>query len=150
MQLKTGCIPESAHLNSLTRDRNREVRRQLAKSEASHPGITHHSDRVAVYVVAVAERMGYDLDTLVTLRIAAQVHDIEPDRDLDELLKTLIRLSEAFDNRLRGFHGEPKLTEAEALLWLETDAEKEYGPQLTRGLAAVHNLIQPVELEKPD
>lgn len=46
---------------------------QLARFD---PWEREHAVRVAVYSVAIGERLGFDLDHLRTLRVAAELHDI--------------------------------------------------------------------------
>lgn len=145
MQLKTGCNPESAHLNSTIRQRNKAIRMELAELDRKHPESASHAQRVAVYATALAERLGYDLSDLVEVRIAAQRHDLDDQPSLGAELGSVIQICEAFDNRLRGCHGQLRISESEAIAWLASDAEKQYGRKLTDALASVHLLIQPVE-----
>jgi HD-GYP domain-containing protein (c-di-GMP phosphodiesterase class II) len=52
------------------------IRRALNGIESHNPSRRGHSERVAVYAVAVGERLGMTDEQLVSLRVAAVLHDI--------------------------------------------------------------------------
>jgi HD-GYP domain-containing protein (c-di-GMP phosphodiesterase class II) len=69
----------------MTLDRLREWQTRLA---SHHPGEVDHGERVAVYAVAAAHRLGWDDAVLQTLRFAAALHDVGKASLAPELLAT--------------------------------------------------------------
>jgi HD-GYP domain-containing protein (c-di-GMP phosphodiesterase class II) len=56
--------------------RNKIVRNLVSRLDDHSPGELAHSDRVAVYSVATGSEMGFDPQTLLDIRYAAELHGI--------------------------------------------------------------------------
>ncbi len=69
----------------MTPDRLREWQRRL---RAHDPGEVEHGERVAVYAVAAAHRLGWGDEDLLTLRFAGALHDVGKSALPTELLST--------------------------------------------------------------
>ena len=69
----------------MTPDLLREWQRRLG---GHYAGEVEHGERVAVYAVAAAHRLGWDDDALRTLRFAAALHDVGKSALPTELLAT--------------------------------------------------------------
>ncbi len=65
--------PNNSHLRA---EASEAVRDLLKALEDSCPGEKGHAERVSVYAVATAERLGWTGDRLVSVRIAAELHDV--------------------------------------------------------------------------
>ncbi|MDR3691298.1 MAG: hypothetical protein P4L46_18100 [Fimbriimonas sp.] len=126
---------------SLTK--NTILRNRLGALEVQAPGSLHHAERVAVYSVAVAERLGFSDSNLRKLRMAAELHDLAS-HSTDGQAQTIIRLCDEFDARRTGFHGREHSSEADALAWLQDEASSEFGSQPVNALLHVQTVIQPV------
>ena len=57
-------------------EHNDIIRELLRQMEQHSTGEAGHAERVAVYSVAVGERLGMSQQELVHLRMAAQLHDV--------------------------------------------------------------------------
>jgi len=57
-------------------ERNRSARGFLRTLDCHHPGEEAHGQRVAVYAVAIGQRMGLGAEELLTLKEAALLHDL--------------------------------------------------------------------------
>jgi response regulator RpfG family c-di-GMP phosphodiesterase len=55
--------------------RNGVVRLLLAQLEGRHPGATEHAARVAVYSVSTANELVSDVDELLAIRYASELHE---------------------------------------------------------------------------
>ncbi len=55
---------------------NDTVRALVRALDLHEPGEGDHAERVAVYAVATAQKMGFDSETLLTIRRAAALHDV--------------------------------------------------------------------------
>lgn len=58
------------------RERNASARSLLRVLDAHHPGEEAHAQRVAVYAVAIGQRLGLEPSDLLTLKEAALLHDV--------------------------------------------------------------------------
>ena len=130
---------------------NQRVRSLLASEELSAPGESDRAARLAVYAVATGEHLGMDSDQLIAIRLAAQLHRItEIDDQLrqlitkDETIRTIIRLSEAFDERRFGSRGQAQMSDRECLAWLNQQHGAEYPSEIVDALIAVQSVIQPI------
>lgn len=64
-------------MNSISsRNRNDEIRKLLGLLDGHRPGEAAHAQRVAVYAVAMGERLGLPPEKLVILKEAALLHDL--------------------------------------------------------------------------
>ena len=70
----------------LQQAQNDLIRGLLRALDQHSPGEGGHAERVAVYAVATGERLGMDDDSLLSLRRAAQLHDVGKVRVSAELL----------------------------------------------------------------
>ena len=70
------------------------IRRLQEELDLHEPGERAHADRVAVYAVAVGERMGLPDGDLLTLRRAAQLHDVGKMAVSQAVLRKLGRLTD--------------------------------------------------------
>lgn len=100
----------SQELDPATRSARNHVLDELLTSLDRHsPGERGHAERVAVYSVAVAEKLGLTDDELLTIRYAATLHDIGKVRVDASLLSKLGTLS---DDDLRAMRMHAVLAEA--------------------------------------
>ena len=99
-------------------EHNDIIRELLRQMEEHSTGEAGHAERVAVYSVAVGERLGMSQQELVHLRMAAQLHDvgkIQVDRDL---LRKIGKLSADEVIELRQ-HAHRAKKVVESLTWLK-------------------------------
>lgn len=127
------------------------TREILATLDEEQLGSRSHAGRVAVYAVATAERLGYSLDRLNQVKIAAELHDYTGERgslisleSLNDEERAIINLCETFDCHLTGFHGFTPMTEDASLNWLQGEAGEHYGPEMIKALAEVQVVVQPL------
>jgi len=85
----------------LQKAHNDLIRSLLRALEGHAPGESGHAERVAVYSVATAEKMGMDERELLHLRRAAQLHDVGKVKVSAGLLMKPDRLSEVEWDELR-------------------------------------------------
>lgn len=74
-------------------EKNQVVRELLTTLDYHSVGERDHAERVAVYAVAIANRLEYDEDSLVRIRFGAQLHDVGKVRVDVGLLRKTGRLS---------------------------------------------------------
>lgn len=97
--------------------RNDTVRSLLRALETHGPGEGAHADRVAVYATATGEKLGLDLNALVELRWAAELHDVGKISVDPQLLRKLGKLTDAEMSQLRA-HAELAMRVIEEFDWL--------------------------------
>ena len=110
------------------------------------PGYRNRAERVSVYSVAIAQKLGLNIDALVSIRVLAEVGalpnlstELLELRASDDLSKTIVRLASTFDE-IRMNNG----PEGSAESWLSIEAEKEYAVDLVNALKSVQGIIQPI------
>jgi HD-GYP domain-containing protein (c-di-GMP phosphodiesterase class II) len=85
----------------VTLERNERVRELLKTLESHGPGERLHAERVAVYSVATAEKLGLDEDRLGTIRYAALLHDVGKVQVSPEILGKIGSLTDEEMDQLR-------------------------------------------------
>lgn len=83
-------------IDDLLRNSYNDMVRALVRALDMHdPGEAEHAERVSVYSVATAERMGFSDEELVTIRRAALLHDVGKIAIERSLLRKLGELDDA-------------------------------------------------------
>lgn len=153
-QLKSNTISAAGRLRTFTSNDyrisshfvmtsvNRKVRELLAAREAALPGARRHAAAVAVFAVAVGDKVGLDQERLLNLRIAAELSGISVEDD--ELIKVL-----AVDDQSRAII---ELCERYVSCGLdktlpESWPDRDDDPALLSALNEVKGIIQPVGSE---
>lgn len=114
--------------------------------EEQYPGSRRHYERVAVYAVATAERLGFGPDGLTHLRIASELRKLDPGlieslgfEELDLRLEAVLELCDQFESRRTpDCQGDD-----ERLRWLRSEARASFDPAHVDALESVQSLIQP-------
>lgn len=133
------------------REINTAVRRLLAAEDQRNPGARAHAERVAVYAVAVGQRLRLSQTRLLALRLAAELASL-PDLDpqlaalaaTDKLSLDIVNLCRTYDQLRSGFGGGTRHSDAECMRWLKEDPPKQYPAKMIHALMAVQGLIQPL------
>ncbi len=115
------------------------------------PEVRARAERVSVYAVATAHRLGWDSMQLIGIRVAAEIHGIsQVDPQLlrlaanDEVGDAIVRLCRAFDARRYGVGEVTQLTDEQCIRWLQTEAPSEFGSDIVDALIGVQSVIQPI------
>jgi hypothetical protein len=126
--------------------------RAFRDSEGSRSSGTSASrDRVAVYAVAVGERLGLDLEALIGLRVAAEL--IECSSAPAELValvgpgetsRQIVELCREFDARRIGDSSTPAMTDVECVAWLDGADVARFEGKIVAALRSVQSVIQPI------
>jgi HD-GYP domain-containing protein (c-di-GMP phosphodiesterase class II) len=98
--------------------RNDIIRSLLARLDRHSPSERGHAERVAVYTVAIGDRLGLDDEALLNLRYAALLHDVGKISVDAQLLQKMGQLSEEEIDALR-LHALIAASVVEAFDWLE-------------------------------
>jgi hypothetical protein len=112
---------------------NEKVRALLAAQEQRIPGSRARATRLATYAVAIGDHLGLDQDTLLRLRLSAELNGIEILEEslkiqtaTDDYSKEIIDLCEEFDAQS------------------STEFLSKYNPDLLAALRAIEPIIQPL------
>ncbi len=97
--------------------RNDTVRSLVRALEKHGPGEGAHADRVAVYSTATGQKLGLDLETLISLRWAAELHDVGKISVDPQLLRKFGKLTESEMAQLHA-HAELAMRVIEEFDWL--------------------------------
>jgi hypothetical protein len=122
---------------------NIKVKTLVAAKEAFSPGYRATRQRLAVYAVAVGDRLGFEEEALLGIRLLAELGGI-PDIDGE------LRSAMAHDDRSLAVvalcleFDQARIDGIAATDWFEADSTNQRDPELVFALRAVHDLIQPV------
>lgn len=99
-------------------ERNQIIRELLERLDRHSPSERGHAERVAVYAVATAERMGLSDEALEEIRVAALLHDVGKVSLDANLLAKMGRLSDEEISQLRR-HAHLAASVLESIDWLQ-------------------------------
>jgi HD-GYP domain-containing protein (c-di-GMP phosphodiesterase class II) len=97
--------------------RNDTVRSLVRALEKHGPGEGAHADRVAVYATAIGEKLGLRLEELISLRWAAELHDVGKISVDPQLLRKFGKLTDSEMAQLHA-HAELAMRVIEEFDWL--------------------------------
>jgi HD-GYP domain-containing protein (c-di-GMP phosphodiesterase class II) len=92
---------EIAITDEQRQERNDVIRSLLSRLDRHSPSERGHAERVAVYAVAVGDKLGLDEDLLLNLRYAALLHDVGKISVDAHLLRKIGKLTEEEMDALR-------------------------------------------------
>ena len=130
---------------------NSRIKELTALWEHAHPGSRAHGERVAVYSVATAHKLGLVDDQLLFVRVVAQLSHIPGASErfpaletVDDRCEKIVRLCRKFDQLRTGYGGQPSLNDADVVSWLGHEARAEFDSDLIDALLEVQGIIQPI------
>ncbi len=133
------------------RELNARLRGILEAKDRQSPGVRTHAERVAVYSVAVGQRLGWGPKRLVRLRVAAELSDIvalDPEiealRAVDSTSRSIVRLCAQFDLLRSASGGDDAAEDEDCAAWLQAQVRAGFPAKLVDALLAVQSLIQPI------
>ena len=139
-------------MDGISPDLNEKMRLALREASRGKPLLIHRVGRVSVVAVSLAERMDCSMDSLIAVRLGAELavlgrNDVEVwiQRPLSDLESTIVRLSLEYDR----FTSENKAGSSDSYEavgeWLIGDTLNHYEPSVLAALESIRSLIQPVE-----
>jgi response regulator RpfG family c-di-GMP phosphodiesterase len=130
---------------------NSRIKELTALWEHAHPGSRAHGERVAVYSVATAHKLGLVDNQLLHVRVFAELRHIPEATDgliqhasVDPRIEMIVELCEKFDQLRTGFGGQGSLSDADVVSWLGHEARAEFDSDLIDALLEVQGIIQPI------
>ena len=114
-------------------ERRRRIREALIRAEAESPGVKSRAERIAVFSVAIADRLGFPDDVLLAIRELAELRGLPESSEL----------APDSTGEMRGIIGlASKFVEKDSM-WLQSEARVEFDSRLVDALEAVRLVISP-------
>lgn len=138
-------------MEGISPDLNQSIRTTLADLTRGKPWLLHQVGRVSVVAVSVANALQMDLDSMIAIRIGAEMSVVKGpavehwlERPLTETEQSIIDLSLEYDYQ-RFHRADPNSEFSKIDGWLHEEATRKFGEDLVQALESVRGLIQPVE-----